>query len=404
MPDVTDELERARGVYDQLHSLQSNPVNQERIDAETERINQTVEDRNKVFAKAREIYEYKDKAKEVPRYKPLVDRVFPDGNDDARRKFRKEYEKAMGKLFESFVARSTATNPEIKLMKDKIENESAAGGEGGGLPGRPRSSQGPRTTAAGVVTEAGARLDPTTRANVAVAQKIYCYAVHFNTTKGRQVSSIDFDPMMEDIGTMDAPTPEEVWRAQLNYWIQKDVVEAIVAVNKEAADELSSNRVDPWVGLMPIKDVISIRVSDYIVEDEDGFAGAPAGGETEALPCGTANTVFTHSRTGGSADVVQFTVKLVMDQRDILRLVNKLSKNSFHTLLRVAYETIPPNREMHGKIYGSEPTVNVVMDFETHMLAEVFRALMPQAVCDNYDAIDCDPYRDEEDEEDEEEG
>ncbi len=391
MPQVNEELERAKRVYEDLGSVQSKPVNQERIAAEARRIELTLEDRDKVFAGARE----------MNRYEQLVEQVFPDGDDDARRRFRQEYEESMGALHESLGAGSTASDAEIRLMKDKIENETFARSEGEGMTGEPGATGAPRTPA-NVLTLAGARLDPVARANIAVAQRYYCYGVHFDVAKpSRTVSSLEFDPMMQDIGTMDAPTPEEVWRAQVGYWIQKDVVDAIVAVNREAGDEAERKGLPVWVGVMPVKDVISVRVSSYIVEDEDSYTGAPAGDATEALPCGTANTVFTHSVTNDSYDVVQFTVKLVMDQRDIPRLVNELSKSSFHTLLRVAHKIVPPNKNMHGKIYGSEPTVNVVMDFETHMLAEVFRRLMPQAVCDYYDEIDCDPYRDEAGEEEE---
>jgi hypothetical protein len=89
-----------------------------------------------------------------------------------------------------------------------------------------------------------------------------------------------------------------------------------------------------------------------------------------------------------------------MDQRDIPRLVNRICKNRFHTLLRIAYEAVPPNRRMRGKIYGAEPTVNVVMDFETIMLGKVFRGLIPPEVCEFYE-IDCPETEAPEEEEEE---
>ena len=71
------------------------------------------------------------------------------------------------------------------------------------------------------------------------AQAMYCYAVEPRLARPPAiVSSLDFDPAMEDTGSLDAPYPEEVWRAQLGYWIQKDVVNAIVALNEEAAREV----------------------------------------------------------------------------------------------------------------------------------------------------------------------
>ena len=85
-----------------------------------------------------------------------------------------------------------------------------------------------------------------------------------------------------------------------------------------------------------------------------------------------------------------------MDQRDIPLLVDRLSNNSFHTLLRVSYQSVPPNRKMEGKIYGAEPVVNVVMDFESIMLGEVFRPLMPTSVCEYYE-IPCPPHEENDD-------
>jgi len=53
---------------------------------------------------------------------------------------------------------------------------------------------------------------------------------------------------------------------------------------------------------------------------------------------------------------------------------------------------------MMGKVYGGEPTVLVVMDFETVMLGSVFRPWMPTEVCDQYDWIKC-PERKADDDE-----
>ncbi len=92
--------------------------------------------------------------------------------------------------------------------------------------------------------------------------------------------------------------------------------------------------------------------------------------------------MFTGSVSGERYEVLQFTVKLVMDQRDIPQLIDKITTNSFHVLLRAAYKVVPPNVDMVGKIYGSEPNVNVVMDFESIMLGELIRPMMPTVVCE----------------------
>ena len=70
---------------------------------------------------------------------------------------------------------------------------------------------------------------------------------------------------------------------------------------------------------------------------------------------------------------------------DIPLLVARLCNNRFHTLLRASYESIPVNRDMVGKIYGSDPAVSVIMDFESVLLGEVFRRLMPQVIREDYE-------------------
>ena len=103
---------------------------------------------------------------------------------------------------------------------------------------------------------------------------------------------------------------------------------------------------------MPVKDVISIRVSSgYVIPEAGEFAGAAPSGYAEARPPETGDTVFTGSVTSEHYDVVQFTVKLVMDQRDIPQLISELTANSFYTVLRSAYQVVsPPNVKMVGKI------------------------------------------------------
>ena len=135
---------------------------------------------------------------------------------------------------------------------------------------------------------------------------------------------------------------------------------------------------------------------DNATDAEDEVFGAAPGGYEEALPPGNPETVFTRSGQSEAYDVIQYSVKLVMDARDIPALVDRICKNSFHTLLRISYEAVPVNRKMVGKVYGSGPVVNVVLDFETILLGEVFRPLLPEYVCEEYD-IDC-PERIEEEE------
>jgi len=241
-----------------------------------------------------------------------------------------------------------------------------------------------------VLTMAGARTDAEARAHMAVAQSMRCYAegLFTESARGLIAPSLEIVADVPLTGELQRPELESLWKAQVGLWIQTDVVRAINAVNEEAAQAFRASRRDdqeqkaPWVGVMPVKDVISVRVSGYVFSDDESmsYSGDEAGGYSEAAPPGVMPGSFTQSACTETFEVLQFTVKLVMDQRDIPRLVDEVCRDSFHTLLRVSYKSVPPNRTMRGKIYGEEPVVNVVMDFETIMLGELFRPMMPDTV------------------------
>lgn len=374
MPKVVQDLDAVAKLYNELGSMQSKPANQRMIDEQQKRIDLVLEDRAKVFEEAKKLY----------RWEPLVPDVFPDGSPEARRQFRVAYGKAMQELWDSLKAGRPATDADVAAMKDRIEEEEYKRTALGVDPGANDPPE--EITPAGVLTKSGIRRNPVARAALAAAQRVYCYGVAVEDAKPPDTEpSLFFEPSMRDTSTAEAPSLKDCWRAQIRYWITKDVVEAIVAVNEEAAAAARDKGQERWVGIMPVKDVISVRTSKgYVVASEDVFAGAAPGGDKPALPPAAPKTAFTHSACNDTFEVMQFTVKLVMDQRDVLRFVDRLCGTTFHTPLRIAYKAIEPNREMKGKIYGSEPAVNVVMDFETIMLGEVFRPMIPAEVCEEF--------------------
>ena len=64
-------------------------------------------------------------------------------------------------------------------------------------------------------------------------------------------------------------------------------------------------------------------------------------------------------------------------------MIHEICKDRFHSLLRIAYEAVKPNPLMTGRILGADPVVNVVMDFETHMLGRVFKVSKDSKVCND---------------------
>lgn len=357
MPKVAAELSQSKGLYDSLGGLQGKATNQKAIDAEHKRIQSVRDDREKVFGKAAEL---------VAKYKPLADGVFPNGPDSKRVEFRKVYVAEVHKLLDSLNWGTPPTAAENEAAKEKIAEEKASG----------------QAMPEGDAKKALA-FEPGPRAAITKAQTISLYLIAPQDEKlPERPAAIPLAPGLKDISTVEAPAPEDAWRAQLWYWIQRDVVEAIRSLNTQAAEETRGKNQVAWVGNMPVKEIISVRVSDYVPPKGELYAAKEPGGAMAALPAGTAESVFTGTASCEAYDVVQFTLKLIMDERDIPLLIERLSNNTPHTLTRAAYKYAPPSKTMSDKIHGPEPVVNVTLEFETILLGDAFRKWMPKAVCE----------------------
>lgn len=405
MPKVVAEMKSAESVYNSLQGLESKPINERVIEAEQKRIDTVLEDRAKVLQKAEELYPGYIKSctgegvDRVCTPNSIVDDVFPEGSPVKRLDFRNAYRQAMNDLFTLINGGGPSTSVEQGLMQRKIEDEKVEFAKYGSTDQAAAADfTGETKNAAGALTRAGVRQDAKVRADIQAAQRIYCYVTPFIPAKERKAEtqpSLEYEDSMEDTSSADAPTLEDVWRAQVGYWIQRDIIQAIADVNSAAVEENKAGGRDSWVGTLPVKDLISIRLGpDFYVPPEGSLYPLPEpGGYTSAVPAGTAETVFTKTASGPNYEVLQVSVKLVMDQRDILKLARRVSqgagdKGSFYTLVRAAYKEVPPNLGLSGKIYGSEPAVNVILDFEFVMVGGIFRPWMPAEVCEKF-AITC---------------
>lgn len=366
MPKVTAEMEEAQRLYQSLNSQQAKPANQSSLDAQHDRIAQINEDRSEILTKVKSLYTWE----------PLLPGALPNGDAFSRTEFARSYRAKMASLAETLRAGQPATQFDVTQQEDAVKNELAT-------LERPT---GPATTAAGVKTLEGTKFDPVARASIAAARQINCYfrPYDFSTAAKQTKAAGSFDHVerLMDPRITTPPDGWDIWWAQLKLWIQEDAVNAIAAVNEDAARQREEA---PWVGVMPVKEVVSIRVCDeFILPDTVGRVADPKGDEPALPPCGVTQTSFTGAVSNDLYEVTQFTLKLVMDERDIPKLIEKLSANSFHTLIRMTYLAEPVNRTMNGKIYGAEPVVRVVMDWETILLGDVFRPLMPDSILESY--------------------
>jgi hypothetical protein len=398
MPSVLDEMRTVQALHEDLQHLQ--PINDTFLIREQERIDAVAEDLRRTL----------DEARKLTPYAQLVEGFFPAMELHKERDFRDRYIAELDRMMRKLVGIQEAppgqpiqgrpaTSDHIDMMKDVIAREEALRTQGRSISDVPGLEEaplpaGPSWTPGWVLTEAGARTDAVARAHMDQAQRIRCYAISpFDRTlkvdatgRSPEVASLEIEATVIPTGTMERPPAKALWRAQLGIWIQWDVVNAIAALNEEAAERYRSehhgdqDRRSPWVGLLPVKEVVSIRTSDYILASDDLFAVPKAEGFGASAPPSSQLGVFTHSASNSEYEVLQFSVKAVVDQRYILPLIGRISEGRFHTPVRVTYAALPPNRKMEGKIYGAGPVVMAIIDFETIMPGAFFRRWMPKDI------------------------
>jgi hypothetical protein len=213
------------------------------------------------------------------------------------------------------------------------------------------------------------------RASVKKARAIRMYATADPTHPSFYIS-----PVFESV----KPTVREMWYAQVGLWVQEDVVRAIAKLNDEAARQL--NEKDANVTNMPVKRLVGTRVLGYITSagipvpftSLAGGMPAPTGASGEAIP-----PSFTGRKSDEQFDVVRFAVTVIVDRRDLLRLVDELTRVNFYQLVGASYVLPDPTDETNGYYYGEDPVVQATLDFEGYMARKVYLAMMPAEVLDD---------------------
>jgi len=368
MKDVKTELESATRIKSEIGNMLRSPaINERAVKQEEARI----ADIRSGFG------EVMDFVRDRNFYKPLVEGAFPGGESAAQDRnnaiaFRDAYNRKMREWLDLLNAGDVPTEAQIANEKDRMEQQLRSAEEALGVGNR-EDNQTQRLP-----------MDPEVSASIGVAREIYCYA---------NPESFHESAYSDPSGPMDPlrppPNLTEMWEAQLEVWIQDTLVRAIAKINNDAAQSVESGGDTPWVGNLPIKDIEAIQLTQYyLIEGEKGTrpgAGGRRGGrdsKERPAPPGTPEAAFTARTSDQLHEVLQFTVRLVVDARDIPKVLAGLCDQRFHVPLRVSYDAIPPNLEMRGKIFGEDPVVELTVDFETVMFSELYLPLMPQEILD----------------------
>jgi hypothetical protein len=252
-----------------------------------------------------------------------------------------------------------------------------------GVPGagmvRPGVQQGagrggPPGAAAGQGLPAGVQADEAQhRAAVRKARNIRIYA---SPESSFHVSPIAY--------SNDAPTPRDMWYAQVSLWVQQDLVTAIARVNEEAAQQLGEK--EAHVANLPVKQIVSIQVMGYVTPG--GFlVPFPSGTTPQAAPAGspegaqTGPTVasFTGRKSDEQFDVIRLSLTVIVDRREVLKLIDSITRSNFYQLVGAEY-TATDSVDPAGYFYGPKPVIRAVLEFEGYLARKLYKAMMPDDV------------------------
>lgn len=204
-----------------------------------------------------------------------------------------------------------------------------------------------------------------------------------------------FDMHFEDVPAN--PADAQLWWAQVNLWVTRDIVSAI---NKTNQDVLSGQAKDRRNVLhAAVKQLVAIELIDdeeqlaarktkgrsdrgeagLAMGNAEGFEAPgrrrPAKGSSKRKPvkelAPEAPTLTKRVRCG-DFEVVDYRFSVVMPTRHVLRLQRNLLGLNYHTIMSVNMQPVDPDEyELH--YYGTEPVMQVNIDAQLILLSSWIR-------------------------------
>ncbi len=415
---VIQEMQQRLQAAAEINSLRSDPQNEETIAAEKLRAQTFAKEYEKVV----------QAAEQINQRQPLLEGVFPKPAQlELPYRFRQSYIRKIYELPRALKAGSLPTEAEIQdeaeILADMERRKRADEGETSGLEaaapplpgfqpsappvpgptggrgmappgptggrgmappgptggrgmappgptgGRGMTPPGPGLPAGGTAPPIGVEASVVQqRAAVKKARNIRIYA---DPETSFQVSPIAY--------TETPPSPREMWYAQVSLWVQEDMVNAIARLNEEAAQKLGEEESN--VTRMPVKRIESIAVQGYVRSD-GVLIPLISGAGASQLPEGAGGPVvesFTGRRSDKQFDVIRVQLTVVVDKRELLRLIDAVTRTNFYQLVGAEYSAVE-NVDPAGYYYGPAPVVRAVLDFEGYLARKIFKPLMPPEV------------------------
>ena len=207
------------------------------------------------------------------------------------------------------------------------------------------------------------------------------------TTNGMS-TSFDYHPGIPPLEKGDLPNLIDVWIAQLDYWVQEDVVRSIIESNKGAKnvdeaiikrliridvkkDYLTKTGPLPINSAMNIANVVAAAQGAQTIDD--GLGGPP-------------QKVFGYSATGRVCntvyDVMHFSITIDADAQRFEAFLNNLTRGKFITILKISLRGVDREllQQKNFYYYGRQPVVRMEIKCEAIFFRSWTTALMPTNV------------------------
>lgn len=166
------------------------------------------------------------------------------------------------------------------------------------------------------------------------------------------------------------PPITQIWLAQLNYWITKDIIAAISATNEVSARLAESRSETPSVLNAAVKELVKIEIDEKYVAGGEVPGRPTLGGRRPTATPGVVNS-FTQRGSCQQYDVLRYKFTTVMPTRFLNALEQNLMNRNYHTILGVQItelSEIPADR-----YYGTDPVMTVTLQGELLLLTAWIR-------------------------------
>ncbi len=181
--------------------------------------------------------------------------------------------------------------------------------------------------------------------------KIYCTTDALDIIQEAYTSSSGQPPLTEDM-----------WWAQLSYWLQTDIIDAINQTNSNSKNVIES----------PVKRILEIKMMHGYVTPE-GFIGRDDPGLPDSFTVMAGNKYY---------DVVRFSITVIIDARMIPLFIDSLYKEGYYTMYLCniesidSLENISRQRNQSGTkdlyYYGPSPVIKFTSYWETYLLRDFY--------------------------------